>query len=405
VFKIGAATLAMTLAGAACSGSTPDAQSPDAPSTPPAVVNTADTGASELRATLTAALQEHEYLAGIGVFAAVKTGADSGVTGAALGALGENTQALRDAIGSIYGADAGAAFEPLWETHIGFFVDYTMAKATGDAAKARKARKDLDAYRADFGAFLASANPNLTTGAVADALIPHVASTLAAIDAVVAGDGDAFAKLRSAASKLPPIAEVLAGAISAQFPETFGGDASSGGAGLRSTLTAGLQEHEYTAGIAFFCGVNFGLDSAEFGAGADVLDANSRGLADAIGSVYGDAAGKAFLPLWRKHIGFFVDYTTASTTGDDAGMERAREALDGYRGDFGAFLASANPTLTKDAVADALIPHVASTLAAIDAVVAKDASQFSKVRIAAGHMPGIAGVLAGAIAAQFPERF
>lgn len=404
-----AAALALTIVAAACGSSSPTSEAPTKPATtsnePTPTTNTANTGASALRATLTSVLQEHEYLAGIAIYAAVNTGADSDVTKAALGALGENTDALSGAIGSIYGDEAGKAFKPLWEKHIGFFVSYTLAKAGSDDAAAAKARKDLDEYRADFGAFLASANPNLTKAAVAAALIPHVESTFTAIDAVVAGKANAFDLLRAAAGKLPAVAEVLAGAISAQFPEMFDGDASSAGAGLRSTLTAALQEHEYLAGITVFNGVNFGLDSDVFVASADTLDANSTALAAAIGRVYGEAAGKAFLPLWRKHIGFFVDYTKAAATGDDAGKAAARTALDEYRADFGAFLASANPNLTKQAVAEALIPHVDSTFDAIDAVVAKDASQFSKLRAAAGKLPGIAEVLAGAIVAQFPEKF
>jgi len=404
-----AAALTLTIVAAACGGSSPTSQAPTEPaetsSEPAPATNTANTGASALRATLTSVLQEHEYLAGIAIYAAVKTGADSDVTGSALGALGENTDALSGAIGSIYGDEAGKAFKPLWEKHIGFFVSYTLGKAGGDDAAAAKARKDLDEYRSDFGAFLASANPNLTKAAVAKALIPHVESTFTAIDAVVAGKANAFDLLQVAAGKLPAVAEVLAGAISAQFPEMFDGDASSGGAGLRATLTAALQEHEYLAGITVFNGVNFGLDSDEFVAAADTLDTNSKALASAIGSVYGEGAGKAFLPLWRKHIGFFVDYTKAAATGDDAGKAAARTALDEYRSDFGAFLASANPNLTKQAVAEALIPHVDSTFDAIDAVVAKDASQFSKLREAAGKLPAIAEVLAGAIVAQFPETF
>jgi hypothetical protein len=146
-------------------------------------------------------------------------------------------------------------------------------------------------------------------------------------------------------------------------------------------------------------------DSAEFKAAAAALDKNSVGLSGAIASVYGKGAGDAFLPLWRKHIGFFVDYTVGKLTNDAAKSAKAKADLDGYRSDFGAFLASANPNLTKEAVASALVPHVDATFAAIDGVVAGDGTGFEKLRVAAGHMPGIATVLAGAIAKQFPERF
>jgi hypothetical protein len=57
-----------------------------------------------------------------------------------------------------------------------------------------------------------------------------------------------------------------------------------------------------------------GERSAEFEAAAGALDANSVDLAKAIGSAYGPDAEKAFLPLWRKHIGFVVEYTQGVAT-------------------------------------------------------------------------------------------
>ena len=84
---------------------------------------------------------------------------------------------------------------------------------------------------------------------------------------------------------------------------------------------------------------------------------------------------------------------------------KARKKLDGYRAEFGAFLASANPELTKEAVATELKPHVNSVFATIDAVVAKSPETFDLLKEAAGHMPGTANVLAGAISAQMPDKF
>ena len=82
--------------------------------------------------------------------------------------------------------------------------------------------EDLDGYREDFGAFLESANPNLTKEAVAEALDPHVKSLLTTIDSAVAGDTKVFDDLRTAASHDVDLANTLAGAIAAQFPEMFG---------------------------------------------------------------------------------------------------------------------------------------------------------------------------------------
>ncbi len=174
---------------------------------------------------------------------------------------------------------------------------------------------------------------------------------------------------------------------------------------LRADLTALLQEHVYLAGTAIGQGVGQGLDSGEFKAASQTLDRNSVALSQAIGSVYGDAAGKQFLALWRDHIGFFVDYTKAKAGKDERGAMAARQGLDDYRAQFGAFLASANPNLTKEAVAEELKPHVDSVFTTIDAVVAGSPRTFDLLRAAAGHMPGTAEVLSGAIVKQFPEKF
>ncbi len=61
-------------------------------------------------------------------------------------------------------------------------------------------------------------------------------------------------------------------------------------------------------------GSALGGRTAEFDAAATAVDGNSIDIAKAIGSVYGADAEKAFLPLWRKHIGFVVDYTTGLAT-------------------------------------------------------------------------------------------
>ena len=180
--------------------------------------------------------------------------------------------------------------------------------------------------------------------------------------------------------------------------ELVGAEAvNSGAASLRSLLTAQLQEHVYLAGLAVFNAVN---NPDLFEATAGTLDQNSQDLAASIASVYGEDAGDAFLSLWRTHIGFFVDYTTARASGDEAGQTAAKEALQGYREDFGAFLESANPNLPKEAVIEELQPHVMTVFDAIDAVVDGEADAFDKLKVAANVMPNTAATLAGAIAEQ-----
>ncbi len=178
-----------------------------------------DSPASELRSTLTAGLTEHVYLTGAAVYAAVNMPDDFEN---ATATLDENTVALSEAITSVYGDDAGAGFLKLWRAHIGMFVDYTNAKAAGDDAAAKAAQDDLANYGVEFGDFIEGANPELPSEAIQESLQEHVKTLSAAIDAIVAGDADAFSDLRVAAGHMSMTAKALAGGISTQMPDKFG---------------------------------------------------------------------------------------------------------------------------------------------------------------------------------------
>jgi hypothetical protein len=175
-------------------------------------------------------------------------------------------------------------------------------------------------------------------------------------------------------------------------------------ADLRLALNQLLSEHATLAAAA--TGAALGGRNKEFEAAAGALDMNSQDIAKAIGSVYGDAAGEAFLPLWRKHIGFFVDYTMATAKGSGKGQKKAVDDLLGYAGDFAAFLNSATPSLPKDAVADLVKMHILSLKDVVDAQANRDQKlAYQKIREAAHHMQMIADPLADAIVKQFPEKF
>ena len=173
---------------------------------------------------------------------------------------------------------------------------------------------------------------------------------------------------------------------------------------LRAKLNTLLQEHAYLAAGA--TNAALGGRQSEFQAAAGALDANSVDLSKAIGMVYGSGAEGAFLALWRKHIGFFVDYATGVATKDKAKQDKAVNDLVGYTQDFGAFLASANPNLPKAVVADLVKTHVLTLKEVVDAQGMGDQKKaYTALRAAAGHMMMIADPLASAIAKQFPEKF
>lgn len=173
---------------------------------------------------------------------------------------------------------------------------------------------------------------------------------------------------------------------------------------LRTGLNSLFREHIFLAAAA--TGAALGGRDAEFKAAAGSLDANSVDISKAIGTVYGAGAEQAFLTLWRKHIGFVVDYTVGVATKDQAKQNKAVSDLVQYTQDFGAFLSSANPYLPKEVVAGLVKDHVLTLKDVIDAQATGDMNKgYMTIRTAAGHMGLIADPLAAAIAKQFPERF
>jgi hypothetical protein len=192
---------------------------------------------------------------------------------------------------------------------------------------------------------------------------------------------------------------VLAAALTVAIPAR-----AQSAADLRVTLNTTLAEHAWLAAATTEAAL--GGRAGEFKDAAGALDANSLALSKAIGSVYGADAGTAFLALWRRHIGFFVDYTNGVARKDQSMQEKAVKDLLGYADDFGAFLSSANPNLPKDVVAGLVRDHVVGLKAVVDAQASKNwATAYGKLRDAAAHMRMIADPLAGAISKQFPDKF
>lgn len=359
--------------------------------------------AADLRSNLNALFGEHVLLAAVATSHAL--GGREAAFNGAVGGLDANSVDISKAIGLVYGADAEKAFLPLWRKHIEFFVDYTNGVALKDRAKQDKAVNDLVNYSQDFGAFLSSANPNLPKSVVADLVKHHVVTLKDVVDNQAKGDWPkTYSAIRSAYGHMQMIGDPLAGAIVKQFPSRFAGSTESPEATLRTALNLAFREHAIIAAMA--TGSALGGREAEFNAAANALDGNSIDISKAIGSVYGADAEKAFLPLWRKHIGFVVDYTTGLATKDKAKADKAVTDLVRYADDFGAFLSSANPNLPKSAVADLVKGHIGTLKDVIDAQAAREWPKvYANLRMAAGHMAMIADPLSMAIAQQFPDRF
>jgi hypothetical protein len=169
--------------------------------------------AADLRVKLDDLLAEHAALA----IVAMERGFDGAPDfKAAAGQLDKNTVALGELIGSAYGNDAKATFLSQWRQHIGYFVNYVTALAKKDDAGQAEAKKGLDGYIAEHGAFLATAT-GLPADAVKAQLQMHVDELLQTIDAYAAGNYDeAAAGARKSYAHMYETGDALAGGIIAE---------------------------------------------------------------------------------------------------------------------------------------------------------------------------------------------
>jgi hypothetical protein len=173
-------------------------------------------------------------------------------------------------------------------------------------------------------------------------------------------------------------------------------------AALRAALDVGLAEHAFLMGEAMRAGLRM---DADFDAVGVSLEANSDHLAAMVGDVYGADAATAFGELWRSHVAYLIDYTRALATDDDAARQLADHQLHTYVQEFSAFLASANPNLPQDVVAELVNEHVQQ----LEGIAAFDQGRYEEAYPAIhrtyNHMFTIGDALSEAIALQFPDRF
>jgi hypothetical protein len=370
MIRLAAAGLTVALLGAACGAPNPDASSKGKvdETTTTTIAKGPDTTASQLRSRLTGLLQAHVYLSA--AVAASEGRPDE--SGGAQAALDGNSEALSANMTAIFtGNDASVAkqFGELWKGDVG---------------------QNAGSIGALFGSALS---------VPADAVSGPLSAAGQAI-----GNGTNFTALRAGAAQMGTLASTLAAAIAKKNPERIGGDPSSKAAELLTGLNAGLREHVFLASAA--TGAALGERSDEFAGAKAALDANSDAVTSVIAGVYGADAGTQFAPLWKKHIDFLVDYTTAVATKDQTEADKAMGDLLGYTEDFGAFISAASPKLTKDAVAELVKTHVFTLKDVIDAQAAKNFVKADATeRTAADHMAMMATALATTVVAQFPDKF
>lgn len=145
--------------------------------------------------------------------------------------------------------------------------------------------------------------------------------------------------------------------------------------------------------------------TAAAGKAADAVVANARQIADAVGSFYGDAAGKQMLTLLAGHWGAVKALTDARAAHDEAAASKAMTDLTGNAGDIARFLSGANPNLPEDTLRGLLLAHGAHHEQQIRQVMAGDRKgEAATWKAMQAHMDTIADALAAGIAKQFPAK-
>ncbi len=388
---------------AAGSSVSPHSRVPMTPVSRATKADPTNTPAAQLYAALDELLREHADLTASVVESAVATGASSPETKGALSALGQNTDDLGAAFGSLYGSAAKTEFLKLWRAHIGYFVDYTLGLATRKPAEVATAQKDLAGYVSSFSQFVSGAT-KLPRSAVAADLRGHVSTLESAITAIVGKSATAGSMIQMAAAHMDGTAQVLAEGIVSS--KGISGAVTSPASKLRSALTGLLVQHVADTGFVVQTAIADGgnLNAPEVKGAIGALATNTDELGAAIGSIYGKAAQAEFLKLWRAHIGFFVSYTLGVATKKASMVAAAQRNLDGYVSSFSTFIAGATE-LPASAVAADLRGHISTLEAAIDAIVARRGDTGSTLLMAESHMAGTAAVLASGIVAAVPSKF
>ncbi len=174
---------------------------------------------ASLRLDLGRLLGEHLVVAAEAMRAGLAERADMAASAASLDANGKD---LAAAIGRIFGADAGSAFDELWSRHITTYLAYIEAVREGDEAARADALASLHTYHTALAEFLNAAIPALAVADLEAMISHHVTALINQVDAAAAGDHErTVAVTREAYAQMFEVGDALGTAIANQFPDRF----------------------------------------------------------------------------------------------------------------------------------------------------------------------------------------
>ncbi|HET7486405.1 MAG TPA: hypothetical protein VFJ85_00650 [Acidimicrobiales bacterium] len=351
--------------------------------------------AATLRTQLTDLLQEHALLVGMAAGAQLSGQNPAPITAV----LDQNSADLGKLVGDLYPA-AGAAFLDQWKRHAAALIAYSSV-ATGDKAAQTAAKAQITDIEKQLTTTLNTANVQLTPEALTKTFSDYSGAVLSAISAQAKKDEAAAAKLKKAADGMATPAIVLAAGIVKQKADSYPGKLDGISSDVRATFGAGLQQHVYLTGLV----TGLTIAGADAKAATEALDENSRQLSRVVAAAYSDEAARRFLQLWRQHVGYVVDFASASAANDVSKQDAARSALADNSDALAGFFSTADDKLSKEELDQQLGDHVDALLGVVQAQAAKDPATMAKLRAAALESTDLALYLATGIAQQNPTKF
>ena len=356
--------------------------------------------APELSLRFQALLGQHSVLAADMMRSRLR--GDPDLAQAANAALGKNTDALGQLVGTMFGEAAKNQFTPLWAQHVTALFNYARGVADRDATVRAEARTQIAGYESSLAGFFAGAARGRLKRDIAEAAIRmHVTHLLDQADAYAAGDyARADLIYRQAYTHTYDLGKVLAAAL---LPPALAATLNSPTWRLRSELGRLLGEHVALVVASTRAGVT---NTRDFAAASESLNGNTRDLAGAVDSLFGAAAAKRFQSLWADHVDSLMAYTAAAVKHDDQQRAGAEDKLNAFEQELAAFLDTAtNKRLASATLARAFRMHDQMLLREADAFVAKEYQQAHDLAYATyQQMFDLAGQLANAFGATVASR-
>ena len=141
-------------------------------------------------------------------------------------------------------------------------------------------------------------------------------------------------------------------------------------------------------------------------AAANRLMKNQEDIGNAVGNIYGAAAGQQLTTLLKEHISIAVDLIKAAKAGDKAAQQSADAKWQQNGVAIADFLSKANPHWPRATLVELMKGHLTTTTAEVVARLTKkwdeDVRAFDEVY---RHILMMSDALSDGIVKQFPDKF